>query len=97
MTKDLLLVYSTIKYWRFEVIYISGSMKSIGLIDFMINSPPSNGSCSINPMTGTTTTLFTITCSNWFDEDGIKDYLFYSKSLFSYLFNKYSFTCFSLD
>jgi hypothetical protein len=39
MTKDLLLIYSTIKYWRFiEVIYTTGFMKSIGLIDFMINS-----------------------------------------------------------
>jgi hypothetical protein len=91
MTEDLLLVYSTIKYWRFEVIYTVGLMKSVGLVDFMINAPPSNGSCSISPLTGTTTTLFTITCSNWFDEDGIKDYLFYSKYLFSYLFNKYSF------
>jgi hypothetical protein len=88
MTKDLLLEYSTIKYWRFEVIYTTGSMKSIGLIDFMINSPPANGSCSINPLNGTTTTLFTITCLNWFDEDGIKDYLFYSKSSFLiYLIN----------
>jgi hypothetical protein len=82
MTKDLLLIYSTIKYWRFEVIYSIGSMKSVGLINFMINSPPSNGSCSIDPLNGTTTTLFTITCLNWFDEDGIKDYSFYSKTFF---------------
>jgi hypothetical protein len=87
MTEDLLLIYSTIKYWRYEVIYTTGFMKSFGLINFMINSPPSDGSCSINPVSGTTTTLFTITCSNWFDEDGIKDYLFYSKSLFSSLIN----------
>jgi hypothetical protein len=57
-------------------------MKSVGLVNFMINSPPSNGSCSIYPVNGTITTLFTITCSNWFDEDGIKDYSLFSKSFF---------------
>jgi len=79
MTKDLFLNYSTIIYWRFEVIYSVGSIKSIGLINLMINSPPINGTCSIYPLHGTITTLFTINCSNWFDENGIKDYSFYSK------------------
>ena len=74
----------SIIYWKFEVIYTLGSIKSVGLINFMINSSPSNGSCSINPLNGTITTLFTISCFNWFDEDGIKDYSFYSKSLFFY-------------
>ncbi|UJR10866.1 hypothetical protein I4U23_015053 [Adineta vaga] len=76
--KDLLLIYSSIKYWRFEVIYTSESAKSIGLIDFLINSPPSNGNCSIYPLNGTITTLFTIDCFNWFDSDGIKDYSYYT-------------------
>jgi hypothetical protein len=44
----------------------------------MINSPPANGSCSITPSNGTTSTLFNIICSNWFDKDGIKDYSLYS-------------------
>ena len=95
MTKDLLLSYSTIKYWRFEVVYTVDLLRSVGLINFMINSPPSNGSCSIYPLSGTTTTLFNITCFNWFDEDGIKDYSFYSKS--SYLFNEYYSVYFSME
>ena len=32
----------------------------------------------ISPSNGTTTTLFQISCPNWFDEDGIKDYSLYS-------------------
>ena len=79
MTKDLFVSYPTIKYWRFEVIYSNGFARSVGLINFLVNSPPSNGSCSIYPLNGTTTTLFTIICSNWFDSDGIKDYSFYSR------------------
>ena len=82
MTKDLLLLYPTIKYWRFEVSYTVGLVSSVGVINFLINSPPSNGSCSIYPLNGTISTLFTISCSNWFDEDGIKDYSFYSKVSF---------------
>jgi hypothetical protein len=57
-------------------------------MNFIINQPPSNGSCSINPLNGTTTTLFTISCPNWFDEDGVKDYSLYGISDF-FLINKY--------
>ena len=45
----------------------------------MINQPPRNGSCSIAPSNGTTSTLFTVLCPDWFDEDGIKDYSVYGK------------------
>jgi hypothetical protein len=45
-------------------------------LNFIINQPPENGSCSINPLNGTTSTLFTISCPNWQDQDGIKDYSF---------------------
>ncbi|CAF3978323.1 unnamed protein product [Rotaria sp. Silwood2] len=54
------------------------SIHGIGAIDFMINSPPKNGTCTISPLNGTTTTLFTITCSNWIDNNGIRDYSFYT-------------------
>lgn len=42
-----------------------------------INESPKNGHCSIDPLNGTILTLFTINCSNWFDQDEIKDYTFY--------------------
>ena len=66
------------KLWQFEVVYSFSSQKSTSALNFMINQPPQNGSCSISPSNGTTSTLFTITCSNWIDKDGIKDYSFYS-------------------
>ncbi|CAF1689523.1 unnamed protein product, partial [Adineta ricciae] len=46
--------------------------------NFIINQPPANGSCSIDPLNGTITTLFTVTCLNWFDTNGIKDYSLYT-------------------
>jgi len=39
-----------------------------------------NVTCSIWPLNGTTTTSFQISCSNWFDEDGIKDFSLYSST-----------------
>lgn len=66
-------------YWRFEVQYTFPSEQAVSSINFKINQPPSNGICSINPRSGTINTLFTISCSNWFDDDGIKDYSVYTR------------------
>ncbi|CAF4765814.1 unnamed protein product, partial [Rotaria sp. Silwood2] len=66
-----------ITLWRFEVVYTFTSETSSSALNFVINQPPYNGSCLINPHNGTTSTLFTVSCPDWFDEDGIKDYLFY--------------------
>jgi len=77
VTTDLFLQNSQIEYWRFEVIYSFISGTSSSAINFVINQPPNNGSCTINPLNGTTSTLFTISCLNWFDKNGIKDYSFY--------------------
>ncbi|CAF1567400.1 unnamed protein product, partial [Adineta steineri] len=75
---QLFLNNPQINLWRFEVVYTFLSVTSTSALNFIINQPPYNGSCSINPMNGTTTTLFTITCPNWYDEDGIKDYSLYA-------------------
>jgi len=56
------------------VIYSFPTESSASALNFIINQPPQNGSCSISPLNGTTNTVFTISCPNWFDEDGIKDY-----------------------
>ena len=77
-TSDFFTSYSKIDYWRFEVVYFFPTGISISAINFQINQPPENGSCSITPQNGTTTTLFTITCKDWKDENGIKDYTIYS-------------------
>ncbi|CAF1262786.1 unnamed protein product, partial [Adineta ricciae] len=75
--------YTNGSYWRFEVVYTFNNKPSLGALDFVMNQPPRSGSCSINPPNGTTITLFQITCSNWFDENGIKDYSFYGEYLSS--------------
>ena len=77
-TNNLFLSYPFIEYWRFEVVYTFPSQSTSSALNFIINQPPQNGSCSITPLNGTTTTLFTISCSNWQDQDGIQDYSFYS-------------------
>ena len=75
---QLFLQNPTIQFWKFEVVYSFPSETSTSALNFVINQPPVNGSCSISPLNGTITTLFTISCPNWFDEDGIKDYSLYS-------------------
>ena len=58
---------------RFEVVYSFPTTTSSSALNFLINRPPSNGSCSISPRNGRTLTLFSVSCPSWFDEDGIKD------------------------
>jgi len=76
-TNQLFQENSAIEYWRFEVFYYFLNENSSSAINVLINQPPKQGSCSIDRTNGTTTTLFTIRCSGWIDEDGIKDYTFY--------------------
>lgn len=77
---NLFLDNPQIQYWRFEVVYSLSAGRSSGSIDFVLNQPPANGQCSIKPLNGTTSTLFSIICSYWFDSDGIKDYSFYRRN-----------------
>ena len=76
-TNQLFLSNPQLNLWRFEVVYAFTSETSISSLNFVINKPPSNGSCSITPLNGTTSSLFNIQCSDWFDEDEIKGYSFY--------------------
>ncbi|CAF4375447.1 unnamed protein product, partial [Adineta steineri] len=77
-TDQLFLNNLQISLWRFEVVYTFLSAISTSALNFIINQPPSNGSCSINPLNGTITTLFTIECPDWYDIDGIQDYSLYA-------------------
>lgn len=76
-TNRLFVENPAVQYWRFEVIYRFASAITSSALNFVMNRPPSSGSCSISPSNGTTSTLFTITCSAWSDENGIKDYSIY--------------------
>ena len=79
-TNQLFLENSHVRYWRFEVVYSFTVESSSSALNFVINQPPSNGSCSISPLQGTTSTLFAVSCPGWFDEDGIKDYALSGRS-----------------
>jgi hypothetical protein len=69
------LFNSHMHLWRFEVSYaLAGRIVGVSAMNFRINEPPTNGSCSIQPINGTTTTPFQVSCFNWFDQHGIKDY-----------------------
>ena len=81
VTNQLFLANSSIDYWRFEVAYTLPSGTSSSALSFVVNQPPRNGSCAVAPLNGTTSTVFTVTCSSWQDADGIKDYSVYSRLL----------------
>ncbi|CAF4830827.1 unnamed protein product [Rotaria sp. Silwood1] len=49
-TKQLLIQYPHIEYWRFEVIYSFFSETGSSSLNFLINHPPKNGSCSASPL-----------------------------------------------
>ena len=78
VTNQLFIQNPTVQFWKFEVVYSFLNEISVSALNFIINQPPTNGSCSISPSNGTTLTLFQISCPNWFDDDGIKDYSLYS-------------------
>lgn len=73
-TNQLFVQHSQINLWRFEVIYRFSTEISTSTMDMITDQSPSNGSCFITPQNGTTTTVFTVSCLNWSDENGIKDY-----------------------
>jgi hypothetical protein len=76
--------------WKIELnVYVPRTTTSGSTsILFLVNFPPINGSCDITPKNGTTNTLFSISCWNWFDTDGYLDsFSYYGKKYLSiYLF-----------
>lgn len=64
-------------FWRFEVVYTLMSDSSSSALNFEINQGPKPGLCSIHPSNGSTRTIFKISCSDWFDSDGINEFSFY--------------------
>lgn len=70
----LFLRNPSISLWRFEVVYSLPTQRSSSALNFVVNQPPSNGSCSISACNGTTLTLFSVSCPSWFDVDGIRHY-----------------------
>ena len=79
-TSDLFASHPHIDFWRFEVVHEFASETSTSVMNFKVNRSPQNGSCGVQPLKGTTSTVFTIACTQWQDDDGIQDYTFYSAS-----------------
>jgi hypothetical protein len=80
-------LYPSVERWRFQVQYHFASHVAMSASDFIINTPPMSGSCSISPSSGNQNTVFTVSCVNRYDNDGIEDYAVYRKGhcLFSNL------------
>lgn len=58
----------------------------VSFLDFELNTAPEGGSCTVSPLTGVSMqTLFTISCTDWNDVDGVLTYQFFSKKLFKYI------------
>lgn len=95
-TNQLFMSYPWISFWRFEVAYTFADTTSSSSLNFIINQPPANGSCSISPSNGTTTTVFTISCPDWLDQDDIKEYSLYSSLPNEMIPECLTFFCFQL-
>ncbi|XP_055877058.1 uncharacterized protein LOC106077240 isoform X2 [Biomphalaria glabrata] len=64
---------------RAECTITQGTMTGRVATNLMINRPPSNGNCSITPYNRTITrdNAWTLTLSDWEDDDGIQEYQFF--------------------
>ena len=78
---ELFKAYSnSVDLWRFELVtYLTDrNMSSSTSLLVYVNEPPRPGKCDISPTNGTTTTLFTIYCAEWTDNDGgLVNFTFY--------------------
>jgi hypothetical protein len=89
---ELFLSEPSVKKWKidfnlFTTSFYGGTGFGKSSIIIGINQLPTGGSCSINPLNGTSLlTIFTITCLNFNDPDGfIQKYEYLSKEVESCL------------
>ena len=81
--EDFFQNYSSQSIWKVELnIFVpSKNLSGSASILFLVNFPPKDGSCDINTKNGTTETIFSISCKNWFDTDGSLDsFAYYGKA-----------------
>ena len=83
--KHLFSDYKNQSVWKIDLILINKNplqdqtqLATSSLIVY-VNQPPSSGTCDIDPKSGTTSTFFSITCSNWIQLVGgpVLNYVFY--------------------
>jgi len=73
MLENLFSDYSSQTIWKVELVALIPSRNASGSssVMFYVNFPPRLGWCDVNPKNGSTNTLFSISCSNWVDPDGV--------------------------
>lgn len=81
VSREIFDLHPQVSQWRFEVTYWSSGVDSRSSFDMIINQVPQGGSCTIDPLNGTIETIFTVSCTNWTDSDGIRSYSLYSRCL----------------
>ena len=80
VTPEFFTMYRYVSYWRFEVTYTNSKKSAFGAVQLRKNHPPpARQTCLARPISGFTNQLFTITCTNSTDVDGIKDYFLHGK------------------
>ncbi len=82
LKEELFRDHSSIKVLKIELeVYVSSrNVSGKSAISFFVNFPPRLGDCTVNPVNGTTQTLFGIKCANWIDSEGrVFNFAFYGK------------------
>ena len=83
--KELFSDFYTQKIWKIDLLLndinplLNLTQIATSSLIVYVNQPPELGTCDINPKSGTTSTLFSISCSDWFQSDGsqVMNYVFY--------------------
>jgi len=82
LKKEIFNDYQLIIIWKIEleVRISSRNVSGKSSMFFLVNFPPRQGYCTVNPDNGTTLTLFGFICSDWIDTEGsVSNFAFYGK------------------
>jgi len=70
------------KFWKVQLtgdlIYSANlTLQGDSSNEFLVNCPPANGECDVDPKNGNTSDVFSFNCSNWMDSVGfVTNYVF---------------------
>jgi len=80
--QDGFILYKGLTEYRAGVVVTTASgAYGVSFLDFELNTAPAGGSCTVSPLSGVSMqTLFTVSCTDWNDVDGVLAYQFFSKT-----------------
>ena len=96
-SKDLFSSSVDVLRWQFEVFDSSSQLTNSSSFNFEIHSPSTNSSCSIQTSNGRTSTSFSVSSPDWFDQDEIKGYSLYNRFTDSFGSSRHMLIALSLD